>query len=91
MPTFNFPYTMLYQLIKTCDPHVIVTVSHSYLVSFLLDSTVGLLLIFFLLKVVAKVVHRFDIKALRSGEYGMWLWQVWHVSVVYGIVVECDL
>lgn len=42
----------------------------SYLVSFLLDSTVGLLLIFLLLNMVARLVSRFDIKALRSGEYG---------------------
>ena len=43
----------------------------SYLVSFLLDSTVGLLLIYLLLKAVAWLVNRFQITPLRSGEYGM--------------------
>jgi len=43
----------------------------SYLVSFLLDSTVGLLLIYLLLKAVAWLVNRFQITPLRSGEYGV--------------------
>ena len=42
----------------------------SYLVNFLLDSTIGLLLIYLLLKAVAKVVAYFQITALKSGEYG---------------------
>ena len=42
----------------------------SYLVSFLLDSTVGLLIIFLLLKAVAWLVSAFDLSPLRSGVYG---------------------
>lgn len=44
----------------------------SYLVNFLLDSTVGLLLIYLLLKAVASIVAYFQITALKSGEYGEW-------------------
>ena len=44
---------------------------YSYLVSFLLDSTVGLLIIYVLLKAVAWVVSRYQITPLVSGEYGM--------------------
>ena len=40
--------------------------------SFLLDSTIGLLLIFLLLKAVASIVNCFEITPLRSGEYGMY-------------------
>lgn len=42
----------------------------SYLVNFLLDSTVGLLLIYILLKVISKVVRFYSITPLISGEYG---------------------
>ena len=42
----------------------------SYLVNFMLDSTVGLLLIYALLKAVAWLVNRYNITPLRSGEYG---------------------
>ena len=42
----------------------------SYLVNFMLDSTVGLLLIYALLKAVACLVNRCNITPLRSGEYG---------------------
>lgn len=42
----------------------------SYLVNFLLDSTIGLLLIYILLKAVSKVVACNSITPLFSGEYG---------------------
>lgn len=42
----------------------------SYLVSFLLDSTAGLFIIFLLLKAVAWLVAMFDLSPLRSGVYG---------------------
>ena len=42
----------------------------SYLVSFLLDSTAGLLIIYLLLKAVAWLVAVFDLTPLRSGVYG---------------------
>lgn len=42
----------------------------SYLVSFLLDSTAGLFIIFLLLKAVAWLVAVFDLSPLRSGVYG---------------------
>lgn len=42
----------------------------SYLVSFLLDSTIGLLIIYVLLKAVAWVVSRCKFSPLVSGEYG---------------------
>lgn len=38
----------------------------------MLDSTVGLLLIYLLLKAVASIVAYFQITALKSGEYGEW-------------------
>ena len=41
-----------------------------YLVNFLLDSTVGLLLIYILLKIVSTVVMYYSIAPLISGEYG---------------------
>jgi hypothetical protein len=41
-----------------------------YLVSFLLDSTAGLLIIYLLLKAVAWLVAVFDLTPLRSGVYG---------------------
>ena len=47
-----------------------ITLHHSYLVSFLLDSTVGLLIIFALLKAVAWLVSRYNFTPLVSGEYG---------------------
>ena len=37
----------------------------------MLDSTVGLLLIYALLKAVAWLVNRYNITPLRSGEYGV--------------------
>ena len=43
---------------------------YRYLVNFLLDSTVGLLLIYILLKVISKVVRFYSITPLTSGEYG---------------------
>ena len=43
---------------------------YRYLVNFLLDSTVGLLLIFILLKLVSKAVRYYDITPLISGVYG---------------------
>ncbi len=45
-----------------------------YLVNFLLDSTIGLLLIYVLLKLVSKAVTHYRITALISGEYGMKHW-----------------
>lgn len=42
-----------------------------YLVNFLLDSTIGLLLIYILLKAVSKVVACNSITPLFSGEYGI--------------------
>ena len=41
-----------------------------YLVSFLLDSTAGLLIIYLLLKAVAWLVGVFELKPLVSGVYG---------------------
>ena len=38
--------------------------------NFLLDSTVGLLIIYVLLKIVACLVSYFKITMLKSGEYG---------------------
>lgn len=38
--------------------------------NFLLDSTVGLLIIYVLLKIVACLVHHFKVTPLKSGEYG---------------------
>lgn len=42
----------------------------SYLVNFLLDSTVGLLIIYTLLSVISCVVNWRNVVPLRSGEYG---------------------
>ena len=42
----------------------------SYLVNFMLDSTVGLLIIYTVLSVVSCVVNWRNIVPLRSGEYG---------------------
>ena len=42
----------------------------SYLLNFLLDSIIGLPIIFALLKAVALLVKKFDLTVLRSGEYG---------------------
>lgn len=53
----------------------------SYLVNFMLDSTVGLLLIYALLKAVACLVNRCNITPLRSGEYGA----CDHVCSVFGV------
>nr|XP_018670433.1 store-operated calcium entry regulator STIMATE [Ciona intestinalis] len=41
-----------------------------YLISFLLDSTVGLLLIYLGFKLTQKIVHHFKIRSLYFGEYG---------------------
>jgi hypothetical protein len=49
----------------SCDPPIC-----SYLVSFLLDSTIGLLIIYVLLKAVAWVVAKRQVTPLVSGEYG---------------------
>ena len=43
---------------------------HSYLINFLLDSTVGLLIIYLLLTIVRCIVYCNGVTALRSGEYG---------------------
>lgn len=51
-------------------PSSVFCVTCSYLVSFLLDSTAGLFIIFLLLKAVAWLVAVFDLSPLRSGVYG---------------------
>lgn len=50
--------------------HGKIVLLHSYLVNFLLDSTMGLLIIYLLLKAVAGLVSWFQITPLFSGEYG---------------------
>lgn len=52
------------------NQHCILWYTYSYLVSFLLDSTAGLFIIFLLLKAVAWLVAVFDLSPLRSGVYG---------------------
>ena len=50
--------------------HCIKLCTTSYLVSFLLDSTAGLLIIYLLLKAVAWLVSVFELTPLKSGMYG---------------------
>ncbi|NWW54274.1 STIMA regulator, partial [Pedionomus torquatus] len=41
-----------------------------YLINFILDATLGMLLIWFGVKVVSWIVHRKNLKCLVFGEYG---------------------
>ena len=41
-----------------------------YLLNFLLDSTLGLFVIYTLFKIIGIVVDKFKITPLRTGEYG---------------------
>uniref|UniRef100_H2Z783 Uncharacterized protein n=1 Tax=Ciona savignyi TaxID=51511 RepID=H2Z783_CIOSA len=63
-----------------------------YLISFLLDSTVGLLIIYLGFKLTQKIVHHFKLRSLYFGEYGnppkvtAWAGQ----SVLYLIVMVIE-
>lgn len=61
------PIVALLQMFLPCPP---LAPPPSYLLNFLLDSIIGLPIIFALLKAVALLVKKFDLTVLRSGEYG---------------------